>query len=107
MAFATAPAHQALIAKAKLNYLLTFKKLLDDVTKDLQAKGGGTEDKWVHVSALKPVIRTEEGLILALYDGVKLKEVPSAMDPGPKYSNRPLPLVAEFSEFGLYASWLA
>ena len=75
--------------------------------KDLQAKGGGTEDKWVHVSALKPVIRTEEGLILALYDGVKLKEVPSAMDPGPKYSNRPLPLVAEFSEFGLYASCVA
>ena len=68
--------------------------------KDLQKKGGGTEDKWVHVSALKPVIRSKEGLILALMDGDKMKLVAGAMDPGPKYTERGLPNVADFTCFG-------
>ena len=67
--------------------------------KDLQAKGGGLEDKWIHVSALKPVVRSKEGLILALYEN-KLKPVPGAMDPGPKFDGRGIPQVAEFSCFG-------
>ena len=69
--------------------------------KNLQAKGGGVADKWVHVSALKPVVRTKDGLILGLFDGDTLKVVPGIMDPGPKYTDRVLPKVANFSSGSL------
>ena len=66
--------------------------------KDLKTKGRGVEDKWVHVSALKPVLRTKEGLILMLNEENVLVKTAGIMDPGPKYTDRPLPPVASFDK---------
>jgi len=65
--------------------------------RDLKSKGRGVEDKWIHVSSLKPVIRTKDGKLLCEMENGLWEDLPDARDLGVGVP-RPVPAIAEFTD---------